>query len=105
MARSVSSPRAYGLWTARGIAARRANRAISAPRTRRTRFSTLDLADDGLAEDARRAHGEGEDEEDEAGRLAPAAAHVDRREALEGAEEEPDHHHPEARLEAGDDRH
>src|SRR6266568_271251 len=104
MARRVSRPSAYGFGTASGIDARIAKRTISAPRTRRRRFSTSDLPDGGPAEDARGANGEREDEEDEAGRLAPAAPDEDRREALQRAEEEPDHHHAEPGLEAGDHR-
>src|ERR1035438_5313585 len=108
MASSVSRPRAKGLVTARGTAARRARPATSAPRSSRKRFqlpfiSSSYLADRRLAEDAGGAEGEGEDKQCEAGRLAPAAAQVEAGQALQGAEEDADQDHAEARVEAGDE--
>src|SRR5689334_6915802 len=109
MARSVRSPSAYGLWTASGTAPSATNSTTSAPRTSKSRLrftgGPSHLPDRGLAEHARGADGEREDEEDEPRRLAPAAPHGEARQALERAEEHADDDHAEARLEPGDDRH
>src|ERR1700720_28246 len=109
MASSVSRPSAYGLCTASGTAASTANISSSAPRMRRSLFHMpvgllSDLADGRLAEDAGRAYGQGENEEDETRHFAPAAAEGEAGDALEGAEEHADHHHAETRLQAGHDR-
>src|SRR5438105_11145528 len=109
MARSVSRPSAYGLWTASGTAASTANIRSSAPRMRSSLFHMIrglpsDLADDRLAEDPGGAHGEGDDEEQQPGHLAPAAAELIAGDALQRAEEHADDHHAETGLESGHHR-
>src|SRR5438477_9273749 len=105
MASSVSSPSTYGLCTASGTRLSSANIRSSAPRISRSRFHIpSDLADDRLAEDAGRAHGKGENEEEKAGHLAPAAAEREAGDALQRSEEHADQDDAETGFEPGHHR-
>src|SRR5256885_6487133 len=95
MARRVRSPSRYVFRTARGSARSTANMRSSAPRMSSSLFHMdaglpSDLADERLAEDARRTDGKGEDEKDQPRGLAPSAPQIEAGDALKGAEEHPE---------------